>query len=387
MGRISTWETGRNGKASALKAVAVGVVPTWGFKSSVFRHGERPAGRGARLESVCGVTAVRGSSPWLSAKVSVAERQGSRLQPGMDVGSTPTRDSLRTGGMATQRSAKASSGSNQCRFESGVLSCCGDCGVAVARRDVAPVARVSFQSPAKHGISSVEVCTSGCGPGSLGSLPRRYPKMPSTVRVDRVCETCGRSFSVRVVDTTHGRGRFCSRSCASKAKKHLPHGRGADNPGWKGGMTLSTRGYWYVWNPEHHRADKNGYAKRADLVMEEVLGRPLERGEIVHHGPGGKEDDSPENLSVMQTGEHSRLHADMRGRAVPRVRKPDAPSNRRYSWPSDDRLLELREVMSLRELSQMIGCGHKSVDRRIQRILAARKREEDRSEQCSPDAT
>lgn len=33
MSRISTWETGRNGKASALKAAAVGVAPTWGFKS------------------------------------------------------------------------------------------------------------------------------------------------------------------------------------------------------------------------------------------------------------------------------------------------------------------------------------------------------------------
>lgn len=198
--------------------------------------------------------------------------------------------------------------------------------------------------------------------------------MPSTIRIERVCETCGKVFSVRVVDTTHGRGRFCGRSCASKAKPHPPSGKGSANPAWKGGLTLSTKGYWYVLNPDHHRAGKNGYVKRADVVMEEVLGRPLERDEIVHHGPGGKEDDSPENLSVMKVGEHSKLHADLRGRSAPRVRKPDAPSNRRYSWPSNDRLLELREVMSLRELSQMIGCGHKSVDRRIQRILAVRDR-------------
>jgi hypothetical protein len=110
---VREWTAGRIGMASASKAVGVGVAPAWGFESSAVRQ------------------------------VSVAERQGNRPQPCRDVGSTPTRDStLRTGGMATQRPAKASSGSNQCRFKSGVLSCCGSRGATEARRIVVPVMTV-----------------------------------------------------------------------------------------------------------------------------------------------------------------------------------------------------------------------------------------------------
>ena len=60
--------------------------------------------------------------------------------------------------------------------------------------------------------------------------------------------------------------------------------------------------------PGHPRAMKSGYVKRADLVAEQMLGRPLQPLEVVHHRNHNKLDDTPENLQVMTHADHSRLH-------------------------------------------------------------------------------
>lgn len=197
--------------------------------------------------------------------------------------------------------------------------------------------------------------------------------MPSKKDVPKVCEQCGMVFLVRRSDARRGLGRFCSRSCKSRscAPEVLLIGAvGENNPNWRGGHTKFTNGYWYVLRPNHERALKSGYVKRADLVLEAKLGRPLEPGEIAHHKDENRENDSPSNLEPMRVGPHNRHH---HGKAVHTVRKsrsrnPDHPSNQRYEWPSDVELLALRDQMSLRQIARAIGCNHKAVDRRIKRI-------------------
>jgi len=192
--------------------------------------------------------------------------------------------------------------------------------------------------------------------------------MPQKKDTPVKCETCGNVFLARKVDIKRGT-RFCSRSCASKERAHrcLVIGKtGSENPGWKGGLFKSNRGYWYVHKPDHPNAMKNGYVKRATMVLAEKIGRSLYKGEMAHHKDGNKENDATDNLELCGSHlEHASKHQRPRKTIV---RKPDHPNNRRYDWPPDDRLLEMRETMTLRAIAKIIGCGHKAVDRHITRI-------------------
>ena len=192
--------------------------------------------------------------------------------------------------------------------------------------------------------------------------------MPQKRTVERICECCKIKFLVTSCTAKRGKGRFCSQSC--QAKILLPHGGlpGERNHNWKGGLIQSKKGYFYVYKPDHPRA-KGNYVKRADLVLEKKLGRPLKPNEIAHHGPGGKEDDSPENLSVMTKSRHTQYHISQRPRKHPkRIPQPNHPSNRRYTWPSDKKLLNMQKKLTLRQIAEKISCTFPVVFRRIKKL-------------------
>ena len=53
------------------------------------------------------------------------------------------------------------------------------------------------------------------------------------------------------------------------------------------------------------------------VVAEEMLGRKLKPGEVVHHKDGNKQNFSPENLEVLPgQSEHAKLHGSMRRKEV-----------------------------------------------------------------------
>lgn len=188
--------------------------------------------------------------------------------------------------------------------------------------------------------------------------------MPQKKSVPRTCVKCLVVFLVRPVDVKRGSGIYCSRSCKSSATCTLPTGSGTSNPNWKGGLTKSSKGYWYVKQPSHPRAMKSGYVKRADLVLEAKLGRSLLDDEIAHHKNECKEDDSPDNLELTTIAKHERLHHPVR----PKKRAPDHPANRRYVWPPDEELLKMCRTRTLRGIAASIGCSWSAVWRRLKRI-------------------
>ncbi len=97
---------------------------------------------------------------------------------------------------------------------------------------------------------------------------------------------------------------------------------GARNHQWKGGRTIASSGYVLVKQPDHHRADSRGYVYEHILVAEQVIGRPILRGEQVHHKNHVKTDNRPENLSVKS----SRAHHALEHRKRTDLRNPDEPN-------------------------------------------------------------
>lgn len=119
-------------------------------------------------------------------------------------------------------------------------------------------------------------------------------------KIKIVCEICNKIFYVyRYRKDT---ARFCSGSCraywvGSERRKNVK-------------PTLSSQGYYFIKVHGHYRANKQGYVKIADLVLEIKLGRRLKKNEIAHHINKNKTDDSPENLQLQIVGQHESLHAN-----------------------------------------------------------------------------
>ena len=74
----------------------------------------------------------------------------------------------------------------------------------------------------------------------------------------------------------------------------------------KGDQEMSTLGTY---------PDENGYLRFSNSdypvhrwVMQKKLGRPLKKGEIVHHRNENKLDNTPDNLQVLTPKEHYKLH-------------------------------------------------------------------------------
>jgi hypothetical protein len=102
-----------------------------------------------------------------------------------------------------------------------------------------------------------------------------------------------------------------TRSEAIKAglRKKFPDGRSGENAGnWKGGRHTTSAGYVTVHSPDHPRATSRDWVFEHILVAEEKLGRLLEPGEVVHHINRIRHDNRPENLRVLQAGQHIADH-------------------------------------------------------------------------------
>lgn len=73
---------------------------------------------------------------------------------------------------------------------------------------------------------------------------------------------------------------------------------------------LKTRsdGYIYVYYPDHPCASADGYIMQHRFIMEQHIGRYLEKNEVVHHINHKRDDNRIENLQLMTFEEHASLH-------------------------------------------------------------------------------
>jgi hypothetical protein len=97
--------------------------------------------------------------------------------------------------------------------------------------------------------------------------------------------------------------------------KYGHQSRGKFSPRWQGGKTYTTKGYIKVLCKEHPNCDSKGYVLEHRLVMEQKLGRYLDKDEDIHHINGVKIDNRVENLELLSHIQHlSKRKKDMSDR-------------------------------------------------------------------------
>jgi hypothetical protein len=160
------------------------------------------------------------------------------------------------------------------------------------------------------------------------------------------CATCGAMVHRPPCHAARTKATYCSYSCRSKtfAERLAPYAgnmkgraktdvrRGADNPAWKGGVTLKRpkgnyKGVRYVRAPEWvlPMARKDGYIMEHRLVMARLCGRFLDRTEVVNHIDHNPSNNDPSNLELWPTnadhkrGEVGRFVEGVANRWFPRV--------------------------------------------------------------------
>lgn len=79
---------------------------------------------------------------------------------------------------------------------------------------------------------------------------------------------------------------------------------GKKSPNWAGGQFRS-KGYVFIYSPEHPNICTRKYIPEHRLVMEKHLNRYLYFWEIVHHINGIKDDNRVENLKLLPSNEHN----------------------------------------------------------------------------------
>jgi len=111
-----------------------------------------------------------------------------------------------------------------------------------------------------------------------------------------VCKQCGKDF--RVVPNRINTAKFCSVKCCCNHRSQLPTGL---QPQYKGKKYICTRGYIAI------RVNKKT-VKEHRYIMEQHIGRPLKKNEIVHHINGIRNDNRIENLKIMINSEHDKMN-------------------------------------------------------------------------------
>lgn len=143
----------------------------------------------------------------------------------------------------------------------------------------------------------------------------------------RLCGICGAEF---VPPKKNRPGLFCSARCRNTNNARVSVERRA--AAQRGTGTL-----WYV-------KDHGVHAHRR--VAETMLGRPMQKGEVVHHKDGNKKNNSPDNLITMSQREHMLEH----GLGVPGVTPSHKPWLKRrngqdapFSKLTNEIILDIRD--------------------------------------------
>ena len=161
---------------------------------------------------------------------------------------------------------------------------------------------------------------------------------PDKKVANRVCQHCGKEFTIPQCwfKKAKNPGQYCSRDCWNKEQRARGGTFGGSKRAkWGEGVGVFTDPFGYI-----HEYDPNRkkFVRQHRLVMERMLGRPLEKREKVHHRNGKRGDNEPENLELV-IGNH------FSGKRVRDVYERDIERLALENYRLKQELQELREQL------------------------------------------
>lgn len=127
------------------------------------------------------------------------------------------------------------------------------------------------------------------------------------------CDCCGKVFKAYGAKAASMKHHFCCRDCAKTFTGPRMHDLNERlNPGR---MTPETRAKLREarLNSGAGKTYTKTYGRHTHrIVAEQILGRPLLPGEVVHHIDGDKRNNDPSNIQVFSSqAEHARHHKQL----------------------------------------------------------------------------
>jgi hypothetical protein len=136
-----------------------------------------------------------------------------------------------------------------------------------------------------------------CGPKSAWPLPERELRdlyhSGLTMREIAALYDCSPAHVMRYMRLYSIQSRRC---------RPRIHPAGPEHASWRGGRRRRRDGYFMV------RVNREDILEHRH-VMEQIIGRKLDRHEVVHHRDHDKTNNEPSNLELMTFAEHGKLHA------------------------------------------------------------------------------
>lgn len=133
-------------------------------------------------------------------------------------------------------------------------------------------------------------------------------------------------------------------------------------PSYKGGPTTTRGGYVWEYVGDHPLANQWGFVAQHRLVGADLIGRPLVKGEVVHHHNNIRHDNRPENLEVMTQAAHRKHHFAELGDLL---RIPLEPG---------EVAAALKQAGTLKGAARLLGCSHNTLRLRFPELCLPHQR-------------
>lgn len=135
----------------------------------------------------------------------------------------------------------------------------------------------------------------------------------------------------------------------TKKKRHAVQGQFGVFPSYRGGPTTTYNGYVWEYVGGHRLANMWGFAPQHRLVGEDLVGRPLRKGEVVHHHDEVRTNNAPANLQVMTGAAHRAHHNSTHGAKM------------QIPLPRAEVIAALDLTGGIKPASRMLGCSHSTL--------------------------